>query len=189
VAHHSAELVTMIGPDATRHVRLRDGTAVCLRAARGDDRQRVIDFFNNLERQTIYTRFFSYRKHLSDSELEQMAHNDFVLRTIVLATVGSGDTETMIGGGSYVVDAKSGNPPTRAEMAFTVEEDYQGKGLASELLQSLIAIARSHGLRELTAEVLAHNASMLGVFRHCGLPARQRREGEVVQLTFDLGAG
>jgi RimJ/RimL family protein N-acetyltransferase len=179
----------MIGPDATRHIRLRDGTAVCLRAARGNDRQRVVDFFDHLERQTIYTRFFSYRKHLSDSELEQMEHNDFVLRTIVLATIGSGADETMIAGGSYVVDATSGSPPTRAEMAFTVEEDYQGKGLASELLQSLIVIARSHGLRELTAEVLAQNAPMLGVFKRCGLPMRQRLEGGVVHLSFDLGAG
>jgi GNAT superfamily N-acetyltransferase len=174
------------GPDFAQDLRLRDGTPVRLRAARGDDRQRLVEFFDHLEPRTIYTRFFGYRKTLTDTELGQLDANDFVARTILLATAGSGPDETVIGAGSYVADAASGNPPQRAEVAFTVEEDYQGRGLASLLLRTLIGIARAHGLRELTAEVLAENAPMLAVFRRCGLPTTTRRSGGVVEWRFAL---
>lgn len=174
------------GPDFAQDVRLRDGTPVRLRAAHGADRQRLVDFFEHLEPRTIYTRFFGYRKTLTDTELGLLDANDFVARTILLATVGGGPDETVIGAGSYVVDATGGVPPQRAEMAFTVEEDYQGRGLAGLLLRTLIDIARAHGLRELTAEVLAENAPMLAVFRRCGLPQTARRSGGVVALRFAL---
>lgn len=174
------------GPDFAQDIRLRDGTPVRLRAARGDDRQRLVDFFEHLEPRTIYTRFFGFRKRLTDTELGVIDDNDFVARTILLATIGSGPGETVIGAGSYVVDAASGDPPRRAEVAFTVEEDYQGRGLASALLRTLVAIARAHGLHELTAEVLAENAPMLAVFRRIGLPTKRASESGIVRLSFDL---
>lgn len=177
---------TTPGPDFARPIVLRDGTPVTIRGARGDDRQRLVDFFDHLEPRTIYTRFFGYRKRLTDTELGAIDANDFVSRTILLATVGSGPDETVIGAGSYVVDAASGDPPRRAEVAFTVEEDFQGRGLASALLRTLVDIARAHGLHELTAEVLAENAPMLAVFRRCGLPTTSRRSGGVVELRFAL---
>lgn len=176
-------------PDAfEQRLQLRDGTPVRVRAARPEDRQRIVDFFEHLEAQTIYTRFFGPRKQLTDKELGTIDQNDFVARTILLATVGDAPDETVIAAGSYVVDPPSGSPPRSAEMAFTVEEDFQGQGLAGHLLRALIGIAREHGLERLTAEVLSHNAPMLAVFRRAGLPMHSRSAGGVVQLSLDLRA-
>ena len=178
------------GPGFEQTVRLRDGTPVRIRAARSDDRERLQRFFDQLEPQTIYTRFFGWRKRLTDTELRQLDANDFEQRTILLATIGSDGDETVIGAGSYVVDAASGTPPREAEMAFTVEEDWQGRGLAGTLLRLLIGIARTHGLQVLTAEVLAGNAPMLAVFERCGLPLTRHASRGVIALRFDLrGAG
>ena len=71
-------------------------------------------------------------------------------------------------------------------MAFTIEEDFQGQGLAGGLLAALADIARRHGIVRLEAEVLAHNAAMLAVFRRSGLPMRLRHAGDVVHVSLDL---
>jgi GNAT superfamily N-acetyltransferase len=73
-----------------------------------------------------------------------------------------------------------------AEVAFTIEEDYHGKGLASMLLGLLAGIAREHGIVRFEAEVLAGNASMLSVFEHSGLPLTSKNDHGVIHVTMDL---
>ena len=94
-------------------------------------------------------------------------------------------SETIIGGGSYVVVDRPGQPLT-AEVSFTIEEDYHGQGLATRLMAMLTEIARERGIRSFEAEVLASNPAMLGVFRRSGLPMRRRREGGVVFVAMDI---
>ncbi|TMH62765.1 MAG: GNAT family N-acetyltransferase [Betaproteobacteria bacterium] len=71
-------------------------------------------------------------------------------------------------------------------MAFTVEEDYQGKGLAGRLIGHLIGIARQLGIARFEADVLSGNTAMLAVFARSALPMHQRREGGVVHITLAL---
>lgn len=165
-------------------IRLRDGRPALIRALRADDLGRLERAFEQLDRETIYTRFFGHRKGLTDAERAAIAHTDFVRRAHLLVTIGEGDDEVVIGSGLYVVDPRA-DPPS-AEVAFVVEEDYQGQGLASALLAALVDVARRHGLRRFTAEVLPHNAPMLAVFKRCGLPMTRRSESGVVRLSFDL---
>jgi GNAT superfamily N-acetyltransferase len=89
---------------------------------------------------------------------------DFNGDVALLVTVKSGDDEIVIAGGSYfTVEA---DPPERsAEIAFTVEEDYVGRGIASMLMGHLVRTARESGLTRLEADVLAHNGAMLSVFK------------------------
>ena len=75
-----------------------------------------------------------------------------------------------------------------AEVAFTIEEDYQGNGLATRLLETMIEIARRHRIVRFEADVLADNAAMLAVFNRCGLPMRKRRDGGVTHIEMDLAA-
>ena len=67
-------------------------------------------------------------------------------------------------------------------------EDYQGRGIASRLLAHLAALARSQRLTHFEADVLSQNSAMFAVFRRCGFPMRQRRDGGVVHLTLELAA-
>jgi RimJ/RimL family protein N-acetyltransferase len=73
-----------------------------------------------------------------------------------------------------------------AEVAFTIEEDYQGQGLASKLLALLADIAREHGITRFVAEVLAGNASMLSVFKRSGLPMTTKNEHGEIHVAMDL---
>jgi RimJ/RimL family protein N-acetyltransferase len=178
--------MTTPDPDTRYHqpIRLRDGRPALIRAARADDLGRLERAFAQLGRETIYTRFFSHRRGLPDAVRADIANDDFGRRADLLVTVGEGDDEVVIGSGLYVIDPRA-DPPS-AEVAFIVAEDYQGQGLASALLVALVGIARRRGLRRFTAEVLAHNAPMLAVFKRCGLPMKSRSESGIVRLDFEL---
>jgi len=164
---------------------LRDGTPVTIRAMRPDDRERIVAAFSKLEAGTIYTRFFSFRKELPGSALDRISAIDFDQLAGLVVTLGSGSTQTVIGSATYVASV-AGDGTNSAEVAFTIEEDYQRQGLAGKLLAALATLARRHGIARFVAEVLADNASMLAVFERSGLPMQRRREDGVIRVTLDL---
>jgi len=170
----------------SRQITLRNGSPVLIRVARPEDRDKVVAAFNALEPDSVYTRFFSARKALTGAELDRLSASDFVNFVGLLAFAGTGTEETVIGGASYVALPSSGG--TRAaEVAFTIEEDYQGQGLASQLMHMLTANARQHGFHRFEADVLAGNAPMLKVFERSGLPLAKTRDGGVTHAVMDLG--
>jgi L-amino acid N-acyltransferase YncA len=76
--------------------------------------------------------------------------------------------------------------PGQAEMAFTVIDAYQGKGIASVLMRHLITIARDGGLKELIAEVLPENAPMLKLFGRFGFRTVASADLQVKHLALQL---
>jgi GNAT superfamily N-acetyltransferase len=164
---------------------LRNGLTVTIRALRPDDRERVAAAVRNLDRESVYTRLFTYKKELTDAGLTRIMTTDPAREVALLVTVGAGPDEIVIGSGRYIVAASAEGGPT-AEVAFMVEEDYQGLGIAGRLLKHLAGIARERGIVTFEAEVLAENKSMIGVFARSGLTMRQRREGGVVHVTLSL---
>jgi ribosomal protein S18 acetylase RimI-like enzyme len=85
----------------------------------------------------------------------------------------------IIGGCRYIVAS-----PGVAELAFTVIDDYQGKGLGAALMRHVLQIAIASGLSQLTAEVLPENRPMLRLFEKIG--GHARRERGIVNVTIDL---
>ena len=166
-------------------VQLKNGTPVLIRPIRHDDRERVIRAFYELEPESVYTRFFWPKRELSGADLARIDASDFEHALTLVATIGQADDETIIGDGSYAVIDRPGHPLT-AEVSFTIEEDYQGQGLATWLMAVLTKIARERGIRSFEAEVLASNSAMLGVFRRSNLPMRRRLEDGVVFVTMDI---
>ena len=171
----------------SRPAALRDGTPVLIRTARADDRERLAAAFRGLDPQSVYTRFFAFKKGFSEAELSRLDTADFERFVSLVVTLGSGAAETIIAGASYaVVDPAAPSPA--AEVAFTVEEDYQGQGLASTLFATLTDIALSRRIQRLEADVLVVNKAMLAVFRRSGWPMTTSRDGSAVHLVLDLSA-
>ena len=104
----------------------------------------------------------------------------------MLVTIGAGADEVVIGGASYFVSDSVAAAGRSAELAFTVEEDFQSRGIGSLLMRHIIAIARVKGLDRLVADVLPRNRPMLNVFRRCGLPMAVRHEGDVIHVILSL---
>lgn len=166
---------------------LRNGSRVTIRAVRPDDRERIARAFGQLDPDSVYTRFFTFKSELSDSDLARLDAIDFVHEVMLVATVGPEADEIVIGSARYV-ELDGTDDVRSAEVAFTVEEDYQGMGVAGRLLASLVAIAREAGFGRFEADVLPGNKSMLAVFTRSGLPVLQRREDGVVHVALALPA-
>lgn len=73
-----------------------------------------------------------------------------------------------------------------AEVAFTVQDDQQGRGLGTLLLEHLAAIAREHGIRRFVAVTLAENTAMLGVFAQAGFEVHRSNDRGLVDVSFDI---
>jgi RimJ/RimL family protein N-acetyltransferase len=166
-----------------RSFKLKNRVAITLRAIRPDDRERLRTAFGHLDPRTIYTRFFGAKRELSDEELTAATEVDFDA-VVALVAVLDADPERIIGGGRYVHSPGPRSPD--AEVAFTVEDAYQGLGLASLILRELSAIARGAGVARFIAEVLPANTAMLQVFRRSGLAMSSRTQDGVVRVTLDL---
>lgn len=158
-------------------MRLRDGTEAAIRPIRPDDKERLRAAFRGLESASIHTRFFHAKKDVTDAELKRLTELDPAKEAALVVTVG----ERIIAVGRYVVTGKG-----CAEVAFTVEEDFQRNGLASRLLGDLAVIARERGLEQFEAFVLPENLAMLNVFERSGLALKRGYKDGAVRLTLEL---
>jgi len=153
---------------------------ITIRPIRAEDKGLVVEAFGALESRSIYLRFFFDKKELSAAELRRLTEPDKAREAVLVATIPTGDGERIVGLGRYSGDKDC------AQLAFTVEEDYQGCGIAGILLRRLTLIARENGLARFEAHVLAGNGPMLSVLRHSGLPAAEREKDGIVTVTLAL---
>lgn len=161
---------------------LRDGGSIHIRAIRPDDKLLLLDHFHHLGERSVYFRFFGTKKRLSQEELQRFTEPDFIRHVGLVAALRVDDKERIIGVGRYLrVD--DGTTP-RAEVAFAVRDDYQGRGIGTLLLEHLSRIARAQGVTEFEADVLGENNQMLRVFGDSGFKLQRTLEGGVVHVSF-----
>lgn len=165
--------------------RLLDGREVVLRAIRPEDKEALLEGFHRLSDRSVYFRFFRPKKELSPAELAYLTEVDFEKHVALVAAIEEDGEERGIGVGRYIV----GPEPSRAEMAFAVDEEHRGLGVATLLLSHLARIARASGLRELYGFVLYENRAMLEVFEHAGFPMKRRLEGHGLEVILEVGPG
>ena len=166
------------------HETLRDGTAVTVRAILRGDRDALREVFENLDEESFYRRFLGPKKGLTEAELAQFTDLDFTQVVGLVATVNTEEGETLIGGGRFA----AGGPafPGRADLAFTTDKRYRGRGLANLILRHLVGIARELGISQFEGDVLADNQPMFAVLRQSGLPMQQQQDGNVIHVTLSL---
>ena len=162
---------------------LRDGREVLVRALRRDDGERIAEAFAKLDPESIYTRFFGPKLGLTASDHQTIRDMDFDTRVALLVTIQQAGREVVIASGSY-----SRFAPDAAEVAFLVEEDFHGQGIAGRLLGHLGRIAVARGIVRFEAEVLGFNKAMRRVFERCGWPMTTRQEDGSLHITLDLSA-
>jgi hypothetical protein len=80
---------------------LRDGTPVTIRAIQRGDSDRILAAFNHLDRESVYTRFFTYKKGLTDAELTDLTDVNFDHVVALVVTKQTEDGELLMGGGRY----------------------------------------------------------------------------------------
>jgi GNAT superfamily N-acetyltransferase len=176
--------MSVLMPEPSRYStneRLRDGRPVEIRALKPEDRDSFLAAVDGIGAESLRRRFFGARRSFSESEVAYFVNVDFVGQVALVAVVEDDGRPTIVGGARYVVVQ-----PGKAEIAFAVVDRYQGQGVGAALMRHLAAVARGAGLRELVAEVLAENTSMLKVITKSGLPLRTERGSGTIEITLQL---
>ena len=168
----------------THDLTLRDGSIVRVRAIRADDTTRLQSFHAHLSMESIIWRFFRSVPSLSDEQARQFTHVDYRDRMALIATRGDSAAEEILAVVRY--DRLAGE--REAEVAFVVQDAWQGHGLATALLHELAAYARAHGVERFLALTMGTNVRMLDVLHHCGFPCRTRYDGGDILATLDITA-
>jgi RimJ/RimL family protein N-acetyltransferase len=161
---------------------LRDGRQLQIRAQRPDDQAAIMSAVERTSAQSLFRRFFAVKRYFSSREIEFFTNVDFINHVALVAVIEENGGPMIVGGGRYVVVQ-----PGKAEVAFTVVDQYQGKGIGTQLMHHLITIARESGLTELNAEVLPDNHSMLRVLEKSGMPRTAKRDAGITHVVLQLG--
>ena len=157
---------------------LTDGGTVHIRPITPGDADAVEVFHNRQSRETIYLRYFSPRPRLSARDLERVVNIDYVTRMALVAFLGG----EIVGIASYDIWPDH----NEAEVAFMVDDEHQGRGLATVLLEYLAVAARENGLDGLTATVLPTNRKMLGVFHDAGFQVSSVFDEGVIEVRLGI---
>jgi acetyl coenzyme A synthetase (ADP forming)-like protein len=162
--------------DRARDTILRDGASIRVRDAVPDDETGLETFLRALDPESRRLRFASVGTDLA-ARAHRWAMPERPDDCSLVAV--SGIDGRIIGNGSYDrVD------PDTAEVAFVVADAYQGRGVATLLLEELARRANEAGITTFVAEILPENARMLEVFRASGFPIRVRSEPGSIVVEF-----
>jgi RimJ/RimL family protein N-acetyltransferase len=161
---------------------LRDRSVVTIRAQRPGDRDALLAAFHRTSRDSLFRRFFTPKRSLSEQEIAHFMNADFDRHVALVAeTTGSAGVTEIVGGGRYFKASAN-----EAELAFVGIDAFQGKGLGTLLLRHLILLARKAGLKQLTADVLPENTVMRAVFKKAGFAPAPGHDPGVAHLALPL---
>ncbi len=169
--------------DLERTWQAADGTPVTLRALRPDDLDRELDFIAGLSEETLRLRLQVAARGVSREDAKRLLQLDYRDTLAIAAFVRNAGSDTIVGVSRY-----SRLPGTdRAECAIVVADEWQGRGLGTELMRSLGTAARSRGLHSLEGTSLAGNQRILDWARRFGFKLRtQPNSGGLLMITLDL---
>ena len=160
---------------------LRGGGEYTIRPIQPSDAQMLQTLVQNLSSQSRYYRFVSSMAELSPSMLARFTLIDYDREMALVAVVKERkagpdgemvQTERMVGVSRYVTNPDSSS----CEFALLVADDFNGKGLGSRLMLSIMEVARAKGLSEIDGLVLANNPDMLKLMRRLGFSIKSYAE-------------
>jgi acetyl coenzyme A synthetase (ADP forming)-like protein len=157
-------------------VVLRDGSTVRIRVMRPSDEPGLCALLTSLSEDSRWLRFYCLQ---NSSGIAAEAHREANLDHAFGLIACSGKDERVVGHAFYAVVGER-----RAEVAFTIANDFQGRGLGSILLGQLAQVASANGIEIFEAEVVAANHRMLHVFRASGFPIEVNAKAGQLHVVF-----
>ena len=163
--------------------RLLDGTYITIRPIRPEDAETEREFVDGLSERSRYLRFMYSLKNITTQMVSRFTQIDYDREMALIALVEVDGRERQIAVGRYVT-----NPDGRScEFAIVVADDWHGQGIATELLQRLIDIARDRRLEEMVGIVLRENKGMIALAKDLGFEQlRSPDDPGVVIMTLKL---
>src|SRR5215510_15020503 len=155
-------------------VVLRDGSTVHIRVMNPADEAGLCALLTSLSEESRWLRFYCLQNSAGlASEAHREANLDHAFGLIACSE------ERVVGHAFYVAIDEE-----RAEVAFTIANDFQGRGLGTILLGQLADVAAANGVKVFEAEVVAANHAMLHVFRESGFPIEVNATAGQLHVVF-----
>lgn len=160
---------------------------ITIRPIEISDEPLMVKFHRMLSDRTVYLRYFCSLSLSTRTDHQRLSRICFAdgEREIVLVALcteaRSGEQMIVAVGRINLADNKE-----EGELALLVADDYQGHGVATELLTKLLEVARARGIKRLTAEMLRDNISMQTIFKRFGFRLRMLNDFRSVAAALQL---
>jgi acyl-CoA synthetase (NDP forming)/GNAT superfamily N-acetyltransferase len=165
------------------HVLLKNGQGLFFRPAVLGDIPKVESFMQRVSRESLRMRFMAAVSQVSSDLIKQMCSGDLKNSACLIAVTGDDDDSVIVGLGNYITTVNG----QTAEIALLIEDDYQGRGIGTLLLERLAGLAAANGFTEFEAEVLPDNQQMMNVFKSSGFERHQVWSSDTVHIELPVG--
>ncbi|HEX2849483.1 MAG TPA: GNAT family N-acetyltransferase [Acidimicrobiales bacterium] len=173
---------TWLAEEKSRIYTLRDGSRLLVRPLLASDRASLGIGYEQMSEGSRRRRFFAAGAHLSERELDYLLDLDYDDRYAFAAFALDDDGAPGVGVARYIRDRED---PGLAEIAATVLDEYQGRGIGTRLVTELAAEATQHGIATFVAHVLWENEPALELLRDAGARVAPEEPG-IARIELDL---
>lgn len=160
----------------------KETLTVRFRAIKPSDVDEMRRLFYRFSDESVYYRYFSPIKTMPHTKMQEYVNIDYRNTLSIVGLVGEPGEGRIIAEARYV----RMNGEALADIAFVVDEKYQGKGVATFLFKMLINMARDRGIDGLKADVLSSNKSMLKVLEKAPFPVKALLDTGVYELKIPI---
>lgn len=163
----------------TRH-KFKDVT-IRFRAIKPSDEEEMRRLFYRFSDESVYYRYFTHKKSMPHSRMQSYVNTDYKNTLSIVAILDEpGKEGRVVGEARYV---KYPDKPY-GDVAFIVDEEYQGYGIATYTYKMLMRLAKERGLQGFTADVMPGNKSMMRVFEKGDAEVKATLEDGVYHLVI-----
>lgn len=159
---------------------LKDGKEVRFRAIKPSDEEEMRRLFYRFSDEAVYYRYFSPIRTMPHSKMQKYVNVDYGQVMSIVGVVGEPGKGRIIAEARFARDRKK----PYADVAFVVDEAYQGSGIASYMYKMLTRLAKERGIQGFTADVLSTNKAMMKVFEKGGMAFEAKLENGIYALTI-----
>jgi len=179
-----------IRPYPTRYVgawTMKDGAEVTIRPIRPEDEPLLVKFHETLSERSVYQRYLHLLKLSQRVAHERLTRICFIDYDREMALVA--ETKDPATGEPKVIAVarlKKSHGTNEAEFAIIISDEYQGRGLGSELLQRLLEVGKTEKLARITGDILPDNFVMQRICEKIGFELKRSLEDPVVKAELAL---
>ena len=174
----------MASPELTREVRIdavfKGGLQARVRPIKPSYESMIRDLFYNMSESSVYFRYFVPRKSMPHENLQQYVNVSEDEGLSLVVAIGPRENRKIIAESRYMLEPDK----EFADVAFMVDEEFHGRGIATFLLKYMIEIAVERGVKGFKADILESNSPMIAVFDKLPYEQHRRAEGGEVSLSF-----
>lgn len=176
-----AEVADLYPAEVAEKQTFKHGLEVRFRAIKPSDEEEMRRLFYRFSDEAVYYRYFSSIKAMPHRKMQEYVNVDYRKVMSIVGLVGETGQGHIIAEARFIKDNRR---PPFADVAFIVDEEYSGHGIATHMYNMLVRLAKERGIHGFTADVLSSNKAMMKVFEKGGDPIKAELDYGSYSLTI-----